>query len=186
MMRRLNHGTVELVIGDIVAQNTDAIVNAANSNLTGGGGVDGAIHRAAGPNLKQLCLQIPVDAMGRRCETGHVKTTAGCHLQSKHVIHAVGPIYDAYGAEEAQRLLRQVHQNALQAAVEHHCQSVAFPAISTGAYRFPMAEAAGIAVDSVCSFLNQPTGLNLVRFVLFQQAQLDFFQAALEDWSADR
>lgn len=181
-MRKLKHGTVELVLGDIVEQNSDAIVNAANTKLLGGGGVDGAIHRAAGPELLELCKQIPPDEHGRRCRTGHVQTTGAGNLPVKYVIHAVGPVFNENSAEKARAQLRQVHEEALKAAVEHDCESVAFPAISTGAYRFPLDEAAQIAIDAVCSFLEKQAGLALVRFVLFQQRQLDAFQAALEAW----
>lgn len=181
-MRQLKHGTVELVLGDIVDQDTDAIVNAANTKMLAGGGVDGAIHRAAGPELLELCKQIPPDEDGRRCQTGHVQTTRAGNLPVKYVIHAVGPVYNEKYAEQAHAQLRQVHEEALQAALAHDCQSVAFPAISTGAYRFPMDEAAEIAIDSVCSFLERQEGLSLVRFVLFQQGQFDAFQSALESW----
>jgi O-acetyl-ADP-ribose deacetylase (regulator of RNase III) len=181
-MRKLKHGTVELVLGDIVDQDTDAIVNAANTKMLGGGGVDGAIHRAAGPELLELCKQIPPDEHGRRCQTGHVQTTGAGNLPVKYVIHAVGPVYNEKYAEKAHAQLRQVHEEALKAAIEHDCESLAFPAISTGAYRFPLDEAAGIAIDTVCTFLEQHEGLTLVRFVLFQQGQFDAFQAALDAW----
>jgi len=181
-MRKLKHGTVELIVGDIVDQDTDAIVNAANTKMLGGGGVDGAIHRAAGPELLELCKQIPPDEHGCRCRTGHVQTTQAGNLPVKYVIHAVGPFYNEQCAEKAHAQLRQVHEEALQAALEHGCRSVAFPAISTGAYRFPLDEAAAIAVDAVCSFLEKKDGLSLVRFVLFQQSQFDVFQNALHSW----
>ena len=117
-MRRLKYGTVELVLGNIVDQDTDAIVNAANTKLTGGGGVDGAIHRAAGPELKELCLKFPVDERGRRCQTGQVQTTTAGKLPAKCVIHAVGPFYNERYAKEARNQLRQLHVLALQAALE--------------------------------------------------------------------
>ena len=181
-MRRLKYGTVELELGNIVDQDTDAIVNAANTKLTGGGGVDGAIHRAAGPELKELCLQFPVDERGRRCQTGHVQTTPAGKLPAKCVIHAVGPFYNERYAEKARNQLRELHVLALEAALDHNCKSVAFPAISTGAYRFPIADAARVAIDTVCTFLNQTAGLTLVRFVLYKQGHFDIFQAALDDW----
>ena len=184
MIRKLKHGSVELVIGNIVDQRTDAIVNAANTKLAGGGGVDGAIHRAAGPELKELCLQFPADENGRRCETGHVQTTTAGKLAAKFVIHAVGPFYNEKYAEKAYAQLRQLHVHALQAAIDHNCKSIAFPAISTGAYRFPITDAARIAIDSVCSFLDANIGIELVRFVLYKQGQYDTFKLALDDWSA--
>lgn len=197
---RLQFGVVELVLGNIVDQDTDAIVNAANTKLAGGGGVDGAIHRAAGPQLKKFCLELPVDDSGQRCRTGHVVTTPAFELSAKCIIHAVGPFFNEKYAAKANDQLRQVHTLALQSAVEHKCSSIAFPAISTGAYRFPVRQAAEIAVDVACNFLNgtlplsadlkkQASVLKLIRFVLFKQNQLEAFQAALVgeqgqvDWS---
>ena len=182
LMRKLQHGTVELVLGNIVDQVVDAIVNAANTKLAGGGGVDGAIHRAAGPQLKVLCQQFPADDQGRRCQTGHVQTTTAGNLNAKYVIHAVGPFYNERYAEKARDQLRQLHTLALQAAMDHGCKSIAFPAISTGAYRFPISDAAATAIDSVCSFLNTNAGVVHVRFVLYKQSHLDAFQSALSDW----
>lgn len=181
-MRKLKYGTVELVLGNIIDQDTDAIVNAANTKLTGGGGVDGAIHRAAGPQLKELCLEFPADDRGRRCQTGQVQTTVACNLPVKYVVHAVGPFYNEKYIEKAKVQLRQLHTLALQAAVEHRCESIAFPAISTGAYRFPIADASQIAIDVVCSFMDATPGLSLVRFVLYKQAQFDAFHTALKVW----
>ena len=181
-MLKLAHGTVELVVGNIVDQQMDAIVNAANTKLTGGGGVDGAIHRAAGRRLKAMCLELPADGRGRRCKTGYVQTTAAGNLNAKYIIHAVGPFYNARYAKKAHAQLRQVHNLALEAAVAHNCGSVAFPAISTGAYRFPIVDAAEIAIDTVCWFLDQKEGINIVRFVLFKQNQFDVFESALNSW----
>ncbi|MFO0943098.1 MAG: macro domain-containing protein [Pirellulales bacterium] len=183
-MRLLKHGSIELVLGNIVHQDTDAIVNAANTKLAGGGGVDGAIHRAAGPELKQLCLHFPADENGRRCPTGQVKITAAGNLAAKYVIHAVGPFYNEKYAEKAHSQLRLLHETALQVAVEHQCKSIAFPAISTGAYRFPVADAANIAIDAICSFLNSSPGIELVRFILYKAAALhyDIFRSSLEKW----
>ncbi|MDB5338651.1 MAG: putative phosphatase, C-terminal domain of histone macro like protein [Planctomycetaceae bacterium] len=181
-MRQFAHGAVELVLGNIVDQQTEAIVNAANTKLTGGGGVDGAIHRAAGSELKELCLQLPADEKGRRCQTGHVQTTTAGKLSAKYVIHAVGPYYNEQYAEKARDQLRQVHVLALQAALSFNCRSIAIPAISTGAYRFPITDAAKIAIDTVGRFLNSHTGIDLVRFVLYKQGQFDTFQSALDAW----
>ena len=182
-MRTLNHGTVDLALGNIVDQDTDAIVNAANTKLAGGGGVDGAIHRAAGPQLKELCLQFPADDRGQRCQTGHVKTTAAGNLSAKIVIHAVGPVYSPRDVNRASEDLKHVHQRALAAAAELNCRSVAFPAISTGAYRFPIASAAKIAIGVVCRQLDSGDSISLVRFVLFAQDQYEVFAQALEDWA---
>ena len=181
--RQLERGRIELTVGDIVHQPTDAIVNAANQTLLGGGGVDGAIHRAAGPELLELCRALPADDQGRRCLTGEVKTTAATgELACQYVIHAVGPVYSAQRAAEAKRDLLNVHQRALAAALETGCHSVAFPAISTGAYRFPVFTAAQIAIGCVCDQLQSTAGIELVRFVLFDQNDFDVFSSALESW----
>ena len=111
-----------------------------------------------------------------------MQITAGCKLAAKFVIHAVGPFYNERYAEKNHNQLRQLHTLALEAAVEHHCKSIAFPAISTGAYRFPIADAASTAIDSVCRFLNTTPGVELVRFVLYKQGQFDIFEATLEKW----
>jgi O-acetyl-ADP-ribose deacetylase (regulator of RNase III) len=174
------HGRIELVLGNIIEQTVDAIVNAANTKLTGGGGVDGAIHRAAGPTLHEECLLLPADDRGRRCPTGEVRVTGAGKLPARWVIHAVGPFYNERYADKARQLLRQVHQQALQAADAKGCSSVAFPAISTGAYRFPLAEAARIALGAAEEKLQEPQSVELVRFVLFKPAQLAVFRAALQ------
>ncbi len=184
-IRQLKHGRVELIVADIVDQDTDAIVNAANSTLLGGGGVDGAIHRAAGPELLELCRRLPADSEGRRCQTGDVKTTAATgKLHCKYVIHAVGPFYNASSASRAETQLRNVHERAMAAAVQSNCRSLAFPAISTGAYRFPIVSAAKIAIDSICSQLQSSDEIELVRFVLFAKEDYDVFAAELAAWQA--
>lgn len=183
-VRQLKQGRVELIVGNIVQQDTDAIVNAANTTLLGGGGVDGAIHRAAGPELLDLCSALPADEKGRRCQTGDVKTTAATGgLKCKLVIHGVGPVYNSRYADKAQQQLRSVHQRALDAASESNCKSVAFPAISTGAYRFPVFTAAKIAIDTACSYLESKPDIQLVRFVLFSQDDYAVFAEALENWN---
>lgn len=123
------------------------------------------------------------DERGRRCQTGHVKTTSAGNLAAKYVIHAVGPFYNERYAEKARSQLRQLHLFALEAAIEHGCETIAFPAISTGAYRFPIDDAAHIAVDVVCSFLNTTSGISLVRFILYKQRQFDVFDKALASWN---
>jgi O-acetyl-ADP-ribose deacetylase (regulator of RNase III) len=173
------HGRIELVLGNIVEQAVDAIVNAANTTLAGGGGVDGAIHRAAGPTLLEECLRLPADEQGRRCPTGEVRVTGGGKLPARWVIHAVGPVYSERYADKARQQLRQVHQYALEAAAARGCRSVAFPAISTGAYRFPLAEAAPIALGAAVEQLQTPGPVELVRFVLFSPGQLEVFREAL-------
>ena len=159
---------IELIKGDITKVKVDVIVNAANKNLLGGGGVDGAVHRAAGPTLKEECLLLPADEQGRRCPTGEVRVTGGGTLPARWVIHAVGPFYNHRHAEKARQQLRQVHQQALQAAAAKGCRSVALPAISKGAYRFPLAEAAPIALGEALEQLRMPQPVELVGIVLFK------------------
>ena len=130
----------------------------------------------------RLCLQFPADERGRRCQTGEVKTTAAGNLAARYVIHAVGPFYNERYADKAHAQLRQVHTLALEAAIEQQCDSIAFPAISTGAYRFPIADAAQIAIDVACSFLDTTEGISLIRFVLYKRSQFDVFARALDAW----
>jgi O-acetyl-ADP-ribose deacetylase (regulator of RNase III) len=179
MKRRIGGGHVELLRGNIVEQRVDAIVNAANTWMLGGGGVDGAVHAAAGPALLAECKRLPVDAAGRRCPTGETRTTGAGALDARHVIHAVGPVYDERHVDEVEQQLRAVHVSALAAAADHECASIAFPAISTGAYRFPIARAATIALDAVADFQRGPRALAEVRFVLFSAADLAVFERAL-------
>ncbi len=170
--------TLDLVQGDITRQNMDAIVNAANSSLLGGGGVDGAIHRAAGPQLLEETRQIG------GCPTGEARISGGYQLPAEHVIHAVGPIY---GNENAPELLASAHRNSLKLAHEHGLSTIAFPAISTGIYGYPLEEAAPIALGTVCDYVTDHTpGFKQVRFVLFTDAALQVFQAALSDLIANR
>lgn len=163
---------VELVQGDITDQDTDAIVNAANTTLLGGGGVDGAIHRRGGAAILAECK-----ALGG-CSTGDAKITGGGNLRARHVIHAVGPVYRG-GTHGEGEMLARTYRRALEVAVEHHVRSVAFPSISTGAYRFPIAEAATIALSTVVDFLRESGDLAVVRFVLFSTADLAEYEAAL-------
>jgi O-acetyl-ADP-ribose deacetylase (regulator of RNase III) len=167
------------VLGNIVEQRVDAIVNAANTKLSGGG-VDGAVHRAAGKALKEACAQIPADEQGRRCPTGEVRITEAGKLYASCIIHAVGPFYDARSVEKAERQLRQVHENILVAAASKKCRSLALPAISTGAYRFPIPRAAALALETVAEHLKRNREPACVRFVLFKQAHFDAFQDALD------
>jgi O-acetyl-ADP-ribose deacetylase (regulator of RNase III) len=172
MQTRISHATVELLRGNIVEQDVDAVVNAANSTLSGGGGVDGAIHRAAGPELMQACRAIG------GCPPGEARITPGFQLKARHVIHAVGPVYWDGQRGEAE-LLAAAHRNSLLLASQHRLSSVAFPAISTGIYGYPVAEAAPIALASVCDFLENDRQLKLVRFVLWDDKALAAFSAAL-------
>ncbi|MBL8117924.1 MAG: O-acetyl-ADP-ribose deacetylase [Anaerolineae bacterium] len=167
---RINHAILELIEGDITKQDTDAIVNAANSSLLGGGGVDGAIHRAAGPELLE-----ETRALGG-CQTGDAKITRGYHLKARHVIHTVGPIY---GGSDSARLLASAYRRSLEVAQENNIRTIAFPSLSTGAYGYPVDQAAPIALETVCRFLQGDHNIQLVRFVLFNSAILQQFSKAL-------
>ena len=161
---------VEAVRGDITQQQVDAIVNAANSSLLGGGGVDGAIHRAGGPEILAECRKLG------GCDTGDAKATTAGRLPARYVIHTVGPLWQGGDAGEAE-LLASCHRRALEEAARLGCQSVAFPAISTGVYTYPVEAAAPVAVAAVRDSLRPP--VELVRFVLFGDDQLAAFERAL-------
>ncbi|MCB9462021.1 MAG: O-acetyl-ADP-ribose deacetylase [Anaerolineaceae bacterium] len=163
---KFNQVRIETVQGDITTQSVDAIVNAANTSLLGGGGVDGAIHRAAGPELLAECRTL------RGCVTGEAKLTRGYLLPAQYVIHAVGPIY---GQDDAPDLLASAYHNSLQIAINHKLRSIAFPAISTGIYGYPINEAARISLRAVISCLHQSHTIELVRFVLFTSEALAIF-----------
>ncbi len=166
---------VALELADLTRADVDAIVNAANPGLLGGGGVDGAIHRAAGPELLAACRAIPEVAPGVRCPTGEARITPGFRLPARHVVHTVGPIY-AGRAEDA-RLLAHAHRRALELAIENGLRSIAFPAISCGVYGYPLEEAAEIAVGVA---LERPWPLDEIRFVLFSEAALREYRRALD------
>jgi O-acetyl-ADP-ribose deacetylase (regulator of RNase III) len=164
---------IQLVLGDITRQDADAIVNAANSSLLGGGGVDGAIHAAAGPELLEECRAL------QGCGTGEAKITRGYHLPARWVIHTVGPVWHG-GDRSEPSLLARCYRNSLKLAAEHGLHSVAFPAISTGAYGFPLAAAARIAVGEVQRFLStHPGAISDVLFVCFDQETYNEYKLAL-------
>ncbi len=165
---------VELVAGDITTASVDAIVNAANPMMLGGGGVDGAIHRAAGPALLDACRQVPSNN-GIRCPVGEARITPAGNLQARHVIHTVGPRYRVDPNPAA--LLESAYRNSLGLALSHDCGSVAFPAISCGAYGYPADEAAMIAVTACRQ--EQFRRLS-IRFYLIGQALMDSWQRALD------
>ena len=166
--------TLEFVQGDITAQDVEAMVNAANSGLAGGGGVDGAIHRAGGPSIMQECRQFG------GCPTGEARITGGGNLRARYVIHAVGPIYN-YGKTGEPELLASAYRSSLKLAAEHRVRSIAFPSLSTGAYRYPMRDAAKVALSAVIEFLNaEEHDLDLVRFVLFDAKALSIYQEVLQ------
>jgi O-acetyl-ADP-ribose deacetylase (regulator of RNase III) len=173
MKTQIGDTTLELVQGDITQQDVDAIVNAANSGLAGGGGVDGAIHRAGGPSIMEECRSLG------GCPTGQAKATGAGNLKAKLVIHAVGPVYDMHGAR-APELLASAYRNSLRVAAEEGCRSIAFPSLSTGAYRYPLHEAAPIALATVAEFLRTNAhSFQLVRFALFDQKALSAYEKAL-------
>ncbi len=174
MKRAFGDAIVEVVEGDITMQDVDAIVNAANTSLLGGGGVDGAIHRAGGPAILAECRTL------RGCETGDAKITTGGNLPAHHVIHAVGPIYRD-GQHGEPELLASCHRRCLEIARDHGLRTIAFPAISCGVYGYPIADAARIAVESVATELERHGPIDIVRFVLFDAPTLAIFDAALAD-----
>jgi O-acetyl-ADP-ribose deacetylase (regulator of RNase III) len=175
-MRIQVHRTiVELVEGDITEQDTEAIVNAANNSLLGGGGVDGAIHRAGGPVILAESRKLG------GCATGDAKITTGGQLKARYVIHTVGPVYWREGAERAAELLASAYRRSMEVAVEHRVHSVAFPSISTGAYGYPIEEAAPIALRTVMDFLaaQEEAGIERVCFVLYERQDYRVYERAL-------
>jgi O-acetyl-ADP-ribose deacetylase (regulator of RNase III) len=164
---------IELVLGDLTRQDVDAIVNAANPTLLGGGGVDGAIHRAGGPAILGECRTLG------GCEPGDVKATGGGNLPARYVFHAVGPVWRGGDAGE-EDLLASVHRRAIELAEEHGCRSVAFPAISTGAYGYPLELAAPVAIAATRDALAAHRAVELVRFVFRDEATLAPYRTALD------
>lgn len=160
---------IKLVAEDITKMPVDAIVNAANRTLLGGGGVDGAIHRAAGPDLYKACLDIG------GCDIGSAKITKGYNLPAKFVIHAVGPVWHGGGQNE-ESLLQGSYQTCLQLAKENYCKTLAFPNISTGIYRFPKEKAADIAIVTVRNFLKKNIFPELVYFVCYDNENFEIYQ----------
>ena len=165
---------IEVILGDITKQQVDAIVNAANETLLGGGGVDGAIHRAAGPELVAECRTLG------GCPTGEAKITKGYRLPAKHVIHTVGPVWGG-GAHGEDKLLASCYRKSLALAVQNGIKSIAFPCISTGVYRFPHERAAQIAVREVRDFLEKGSNVDKVLFVCFLQQDFEIYQKLLQE-----
>lgn len=165
---------IEVVQGDITKMEVDAIVNAANTSLLGGGGVDGAIHRAAGPQLLEECRKL------NGCETGQAKITQGYNLPARHVIHTVGPVWHG-GQSGEDELLAGCYRNSLRLAQQHGLAAIAFPSISTGAYRFPLERACRIAVREVKLFLAAQDQVKKVFFVCFSEGDASVYQRILAE-----
>ncbi|KAA0002973.1 MAG: O-acetyl-ADP-ribose deacetylase [Thermoplasmata archaeon] len=173
--KEINGSVFEILVGDITKQKTDAIVNAANNRLTPGGGVSGAIHRAAGKELWQECKKLG------GCETGEAKITKGYNLPAKYVIHTVGPIYNKQSKERNAELLKSCYENSLKLAIQNGIKSISFPAISTGIYGYPMEEAANIAIKTIMDFLKENEEIELVRLVLFSKDAFDVHKKMLDE-----
>jgi len=173
---------LELVMGDITDETTDAIVNAANSSLLGGGGVDGAIHRAAGPGLLAECKKIR-EQRGD-LPPGQAVTTSGCNLRAKYVIHTVGPVWHGGTVNEPQ-ILESAYCHCMEEADRKECVSVSFPSVSTGAFGYPVQDAANIALRTIVKLLHQPRSVKLVRFVLFDQRTHKAYARTAEGLSKD-
>jgi O-acetyl-ADP-ribose deacetylase len=173
----VGRGQLVLVQGDITRERTDAIANAANSGLLGGGGVDGAIHRAAGPKLLEACREAKRSLPGGRLRTGGALLTPGFALVARHVVHCVGPVYGAAGGEEA-RLLASCYSEAMRLCREAGLGSVAFPSISTGVYGYPIDEAAPVALEAVRHAMEAHDLPKTVRFVLFDTGTFSAYQRA--------
>jgi len=170
---------IQIVRTDITQLKVDAIVNAANNGLLGGGGVDGAIHRTAGPELLKECR-----ALGG-CPTGHAKITGGHKLPAKFVIHTAGPIWKGGGNGE-KSLLASCYRQSLQCGVDNGVRTIAFPAISCGAYSFPLSEACNIAMNEVCKFLEENKAITTVYFSCFSKEVENELQRAHEEWQANK
>jgi O-acetyl-ADP-ribose deacetylase len=168
------NGRVSVVVGDITKQDTDAIVNAANASLMGGGGVDGAIHRAGGDEILEECKEIRRTRFPNGLPTGEAVITTGGKLPALYVIHTVGPIYGQHDGKEAE-LLANCYHNSLTLAVEKNLSSITFPAISTGVFGYPQAEAAKVASKTIENFLSTDHQLTEVRLVFFQEPDAEVF-----------
>lgn len=166
---------IEILQGDITKLDVDAIVNAANQSLLGGGGVDGAIHRAAGPQLLEECRTLG------GCPTGEARITKGYKLPARYVIHTVGPVYS--GKPRDSQMLTNCYENSLKLAIENHVKSIAFPAISCGVYGYPIEDACKIAVDATYNFLKTNKSMDKAIFILFSDRDYQVYEKYLESIS---
>jgi O-acetyl-ADP-ribose deacetylase (regulator of RNase III) len=178
---KVGKATVRLVRGDITEMETDAIVNAANSSLMGGGGVDGAIHRRGGPKILEECKKIRATEWPQGLPTGKAVITGAGNLKAKHVIHTVGPVWRGGNRGEPE-LLAQAYQNSLSTAVAKGLKTVAFPSISTGAYGYPVGDACHVALEAVKEFLEKEDSLDEVVFVLFSESALEVYADKAEEF----
>ncbi|MET1031444.1 O-acetyl-ADP-ribose deacetylase [Domibacillus tundrae] len=178
MKTKINENTLELVVGDITEQTTEAIVNAANGSLLGGGGVDGAIHRAAGRALLDECKKVRAETLsGEELGAGEAVITKGHDLPAEWVIHTVGPVWNG-GSDKEEEKLANCYRNALKLAMENNVKSISFPSISTGVYRFPIEQAAVIALQTVVGFLEEHS-FGYAAFTLFSDHDYRIYEAAL-------
>ncbi|MDX2139433.1 MAG: O-acetyl-ADP-ribose deacetylase [Chloroflexota bacterium] len=175
---KINQTVIEIRSGDITTATVDAIVNAANSSLLGGGGVDGAIHRAAGPELLAECRTL------HGCQTGDAKLTKGYRLPAKYVIHAVGPVY-VYGSPVVAQQLASAYRRSLEVALAHNVTSIAFPAISTGVYAYPLEEAASITLQTLGEFATTHTAIQDMQVYVFTSSAYEAFVTALNSLVAE-
>jgi len=177
---RVGEAKVFLVKGDITDVNTDAVVNAANSSLMGGGGVDGAIHRKGGPRILEECKRLRTSQWPRGLPTGKAAITSGGNLKAKYVIHTVGPIWQE-GNQKKSELLAEAYRNSLKLAVSKKLKTIAFPSISTGAYGYPIEKASRIALTTVKEFLEKEDAIDKVMFVLFTIKDLEIYKKAAQE-----
>ncbi len=174
MKKTIGHGRIELIEGDITEQDTEAIVNAANRTLLGGGGVDGAIHRMGGPQILEECKKIG------GCPTGEARITSGGRLKAQYIIHTVGPVYKD-GKHGEPELLANAYRNSMKVASENGIKSLSFPSISTGIYSYPIEKASRIALNTVKDYLNVSQDISLVRFVLFGKPDYTVYETTLRN-----
>lgn len=173
-MKSFQGGRIEVKQGDITAENVDAVVNAANSSLLGGGGVDGAIHRAGGPDILRECKRIRENDFPKGLPTGEAVITTGGNLPARFVIHTAGPVWHG-GKKKEEEKLKDCYQNSLMVALKNECKTVAFPAISTGVYGYPRELAAKVASKAVADFLKNRSEIEKAVFVFFSEEDMEVF-----------